>query len=110
MATEKHTEPSKQRANLSVVRQTPLQSLVDAAESAVDGYRWCEVLFDQIKDNLDSGLFVHPNKTSQAKVEGGDNLRSVAIRCRDFAALGAYIAATFGNDIDVAREDAGAQS
>ncbi|MBI2798986.1 MAG: hypothetical protein HYX63_01665 [Gammaproteobacteria bacterium] len=62
------------------------QNLIDMAQSTIEVLSWCESLFSQI--------------TQKAARLGGNtsNIKSLA-------EVGSYLAATFGNDLDVARGD-----
>ena len=65
---------------------TTTQSLIDAAESAVQAFNWTEVLFEQIKKEAEA-------------------MAGPALHVRALAEMGGHIAQCFGNDLDVARED-----
>lgn len=86
---------------------TSIISPTDEMQAGVQGYSWCATLFLQIQENLKTATFVPPesNLPRIGRQHREDALRQKALRCIELAQIGQYLADTFGNDLDVAREE-----
>lgn len=83
-----------------------IDSTTDLLLSGVQGYTWCSTLFLQIKQNLEAGTFVPPELELPriGRHQASSDVRQQALQCIELAKIGQYLADTFGNDLDLARE------